>query len=187
MIDPEFLAWAYHLRSTSSIARFLGVSRGVVRAALLEYEIAAPQDNPFPEQSDSGEEIYQEFENEGDAQPGSDDILDPHTAPLPHLNSQASRTANAVVSYTGPLSTVTDDELDTIVSELRGVFPRAGITMIDGMLRTFDIRIPRERIRFSLNRVDPVYRVFDRIRIRRRTYSVPGPNSLWHHDGQHGE
>ncbi|RXW17274.1 hypothetical protein EST38_g8582 [Candolleomyces aberdarensis] len=27
--------------------------------------------------------------------------------------------------------------------------------------------------------------VFERFRIRRRTYSVPGPNSLWHHDGQH--
>jgi hypothetical protein len=28
--------------------------------------------------------------------------------------------------------------------------------------------------------------VFQRITIRRRTYHVPGPNSLWHHDGQHG-
>lgn len=35
-------------------------------------------------------------------------------------------------------------------------------------------------------RIDPVQHVFQRISIRRRVYSVPGPNSLWHHDGQHG-
>ena len=34
---------------------------------------------------------------------------------------------------------------------------------------------------------DPVRRIFERIRIRRRQYSVLGPNSLWHHDGQHGQ
>jgi hypothetical protein len=32
-----------------------------------------------------------------------------------------------------------------------------------------------------------VRRIFERIRIRRREYRVLGPNSLWHHDGQHGE
>ncbi|KAJ7900776.1 hypothetical protein B0H13DRAFT_1560470, partial [Mycena leptocephala] len=47
-------------------------------------------------------------------------------------------------------------------------------------------RIPERRDRQSLLRIDPVQRVFQRITIRRRTYSVPGPNSLWHHDGQHG-
>ena len=46
-IDPEFLCWAYSMHSTTSIAEFLGVSRGVVRAALLQYGIAEPQQNPF--------------------------------------------------------------------------------------------------------------------------------------------
>lgn len=58
--------------------------------------------------------------------------------------------------------------------------------MLNGMLRALGHQIPRERIRASLVRIDPVQRVFQRIRIRRRVYSVPGPNSLWHHDGQHG-
>jgi hypothetical protein len=54
------------------------------------------------------------------------------------------------------------------------------------MLQRLGYRISRERITQSLVRIDPVQRVFQRIRIRRRVYSVPGPNSLWHHDGQHG-
>ena len=56
-----------------------------------------------------------------------------------------------------------------------------------GMLRRLGHVVPYERVRLSLWRVDPVVRVFDRIRIRRRGYSVPGPMALWHHDGQHGE
>ena len=48
-------------------------------------------------------------------------------------------------------------------------------------------RISYQRIRQSLLRIDPIHRVFDRIRIRRCVYSVPGPNALWHHVGQHGK
>ncbi|KIO16617.1 hypothetical protein M407DRAFT_45791, partial [Tulasnella calospora MUT 4182] len=44
----------------------------------------------------------------------------------------------------------------------------------------------RPRISASLVRIDPVRRVFERVRIKRRRYQVPGPNALWHHDGQHG-
>ncbi|KAF8186549.1 hypothetical protein K438DRAFT_1032782 [Mycena galopus ATCC 62051] len=45
--------------------------------------------------------------------------------------------------------------------------------MFDGMLRRLGHHVPRERIRQSLVRVDPVQRVFQRITIRRRTYYVP--------------
>jgi hypothetical protein len=55
------------------------------------------------------------------------------------------------------------------------------------MLRHLGHRVPRDRVRESLLRIDPVQRVFERIRFHQRVYSVPGPNSLWHHDGQHGE
>jgi hypothetical protein len=58
--------------------------------------------------------------------------------------------------------------------------------MLDGMLRHLGHRLPQERIRESLMRIDPIQQVFQRIRIHRRVYSVPGPNALWHHDGQHG-
>jgi hypothetical protein len=55
------------------------------------------------------------------------------------------------------------------------------------MLLRLGHRIPREQLCQSLVRVDPVQRVFERIHIRRHVYSVPGPNALWHHDGQHGK
>ena len=47
VIDEAFLRWAYTYRSTSGIAAFLGVSRPVVRNALLQYGIAEPGEDPF--------------------------------------------------------------------------------------------------------------------------------------------
>jgi hypothetical protein len=181
-IDPEFLRWAYSQRSIAAISRFLNVGRSVVRNALLAYGIVQSQQNPFPQ-----------------AEPVSintpDDLLDP-LAPQPQDNLEAadpvlSDTAaisnRDMVSFTGPLSTLSDGELDQLIGLLRKHYPRAGLSMLDGMLRQLGQHVPRERIRHSLYRIDPVQRVFQRIRIRRRKYSVPGPNSLWHHDGQHGE
>lgn len=170
-IDPDFLRWAYSLRTTSSIARFLNVNRQTVRNALLTYGIVAPQANPFAHHSPD------DLEEPDSESLASDDFLDP----------QNSTTQHRIISYTGPLSDINDSDLDTLIRTLRQQFTRAGIAMLDGMLRNLGHRIPRERIRQSLIRIDPVHRVFNRIRIRRRVYSVPGPNSLWHHDGQHGK
>lgn len=189
-IDPGFLRWAYAHRTTSGIAQFLNVGRRTVRNALLEFGIAEPQDNPFPSvpasETDERDEILQD-----------DDLLDPNVpfpghlsanevSSIPFSPSTYNTTSQPVVSFTGPLSTLCDDALDNLISQLRSHFRRAGISMLDGMLRRLGHRLPRERIRDSLMRIDPVQRVFQRIRIRRRVYSVPGPNSLWHHDGQHG-
>ena len=197
-IDPNFLEWAYGHRSTSGIGRFLNVNRDTVRNALLDYGIAESQENPFPIQAtqiDSSQDIIDSYTHE-------DDLLDPDL-PLPtHLPTNSLFTAvqapvnpssvvdghaTPVVSFTGPLSTLTDAELDTLILQLRSHYSRAGISMLDGMLRRLGHRLPRERIRGSLMRIDPVQRVFQRIRIRRRVYSVAGPNALWHHDGQHGQ
>lgn len=49
-IDHDFLRWAYSMRSTAAISRFLGVGRSTVRNALLEYGIAEGQENPFTNQ-----------------------------------------------------------------------------------------------------------------------------------------
>jgi hypothetical protein len=173
-IDRGFLQWAYSLRSISSIAHFLGVSRGLVRQQLVEHGIAEPQSQPFMlsaeyTDSDSG---------------GNDDVLDPSGA----VSSPTSPSDNEyfTTSYTSPQSAISDNELDDVVIRLRRHFRRAGVTMLRGMLQRIGYRISRERITQSLLRIDPVQRVFQRIQIRRRVYSVPGPNSLWHHDGQHG-
>ncbi|KAH9922729.1 uncharacterized protein B0H18DRAFT_879111 [Fomitopsis serialis] len=172
VIDRDWLAWAYQQRSTSGIAQFLQVSRTVVRNALLEYGIAEPQASPFPLVQSSSE--TSEPHEEG----ADDDLLHPVRAWPPESQPQ-------VASYTGPLSTLTDSELDDLIFRLRQHYIRAGLAMLDGMLRRLGHRIPRTRIRESLLRIDPVHRVFERIRIRRRKYQVAGPNALWHHDGQH--
>lgn len=97
--------------------------------------------------------------------------------PDPELADQ--RTSRiSVTSFTRPLSDISDDELDMLLTQLRTHYRRAGVTMLGGMLLHLGYRIPRERIRLSLIRIDPVQRVFQRIKIRRRVYSVPGPNSL---------
>ncbi|KAJ3513257.1 hypothetical protein NLJ89_g3052 [Agrocybe chaxingu] len=128
-----------------------------------------------------------------------DDILEPaYPIPqdLPPDIQEISQEilANEQISEQGVLrnpvsrhhSTISDRDLDDLIIRLRFHFQRAGISMLDGMLRRLGHRVQRERIRQALLRIDPVRRIFERIRIRRRQYSVAGPNALWHHDGQHG-
>jgi hypothetical protein len=181
------LWWAYSQRTTTGISRFLHVGRSTIQGALIEYGIAEPQQNPF---------LTDVSRTQDDrVEPGDiveDHLLDPEL-PVPlqlpdeilHTNI-ATPTDPPVVSFTGPVSSLPDHALDDIIIRLRSHYRRAGISMLDGMLRRLGHRVPRERIRESLMRIDPVQRVFQRIRIRRRVYSVPGPNSLWHHNGQHG-
>ena len=186
-IDPDFLRWAYSLRSTSSISRFLNISRQSVRSALLEHGIAVPQANPFIYHNDTNSD---HIDAETVAQTATEDsLLNPELPLPPTFPADFSEPPgqHTVVSFTAPLSTLADGDLDELILYLRRHYCRAGVTMLHGMLLHLGHRIPRERIRQSLLRIDPVQRVFERIRIRRRTYSVPGPNSLWHHDGQHGK
>ncbi|KAF7343958.1 hypothetical protein MVEN_01685000 [Mycena venus] len=183
-IDPDFLRWAYSQRSTASIHRFLGVSRNTVRTALLENGIATPQYNPFPNNTPSDPLIHTSASVSNDLNDNDDDLLDP-AIPIP-VNLPPEVQDEGITSYTGPLSEISDEDLDSLILRLRSHFRRAGLAMLDGMLRRLGHRVPRERVRQSLLRIDPVRRIFERIHIRRRIYSVPGPNSLWHHDGQHG-
>jgi len=194
-IDPDFLRWAYTHRSTSAIGRFLGVSRRVVRDALIDHGIATPQTSPFVYYEDSGSTTPDSLQLESSSmqtgtsnlnQPWTgdleDDILN-HSFSIPQTLSVDIPESALPLAHIGSLSS---DQLDDLILRLRRHYTRAGITMLEGMLRRLGYHVPREHIRQSLLRIDPVQRVFERIRIRRRTYSVPGPNSLWHHDGQHG-
>lgn len=57
-----------------------------------------------------------------------------------------------------------------------------------GNLNAQGIHIQRQRIQDSMRRVDPngvLMRTFQLNPRRRRRYSVPAPNSLWHIDGNH--
>ena len=152
---------------------------------MLDYGLAESGDNPFLPEGSISSELSESVLVSDD-----DDILEPEL-PFPHALPQEVVDATPVVqdptSSTATLSTMTDDQLDDLLLRLKTHFRRAGVTMLDGMLWQLGHCVPRDRIQASLLRIDPVHRVFDQIRIHCHVYNVPGPNLLWHHDGQHGE
>ena len=84
-----------------------------------------------------------------------------------------------------PYSTITDDELDTIVqhmiSQTSGVI---GSQLMISALQDQGHRIHRRRIRASMARLDTLGNLERWANmIPRSVYSVKGPNSLWHMDG----
>ena len=83
---------------------------------------------------------------------------------------------------------MSNENLDVIVSSIYTEFPNCGIRRMKGFLLARGIRIQWERVRASLWRVDPegiLLRSMQLNLVRRRHYSVPGPLSLWHLDGNH--
>ena len=81
---------------------------------------------------------------------------------------------------------LSDQELDDRVTHIKVTFPNVGETMLGGILRSQGIFIQRERVRCSLHRTDPINTALRWGNLlRRQPYSVPGPNALWHIDGNH--
>ena len=80
-------------------------------------------------------------------------------------------------------TTISNADLDTVVTEELEAFPRTGETNVIAGLRQRGIYLQRWRVRESIVRVDPINRA-NRWgqRIIRRPYSVPHPNFLWHID-----
>ena len=201
IFDPNFLAWAYNRHSISALARFLGVGRTTLRNALIEHGIVVlPEVSSHPNQAENVsnqsplafDDAVLNFTSE--AVVPEDSVLEPDV-PLPNqLPQDVQETAAYLPTPPRPPgahthyhhSTISDEELDNLITRLRFHFRRAGIRMINGMLLRLGHQVQQARIWESLLRIDPVRRVFERIRIRRRKYSVAGPNALWHHDGQHG-
>ena len=90
-------------------------------------------------------------------------------------------------SSTAPTSDLMDDELDEIMHQTLEHFPFFGRRMIQGHFQSLGHRVPRSRLLESYTRVHGApMNIFGSRRIQLRVYSVPGPNSLCHHDGQHG-
>lgn len=83
-------------------------------------------------------------------------------------------------------SNISDINLDRILRDIKKKHPSAGEIMSQAHLRSKNIKIQRKRLRESLHRIDPAG-IASRSRhtIRRRVYSVRGPNFLWHIDGTH--
>lgn len=148
-IDPQFLEWAYSQRSTSGISRFLNVGRSTIRNALLDYGISQPQQSPFASTDDQEQLLQSDLLVE-------DHLLDPALSSPSQLPADILNSTPLVASFTGPVSTLTDNELDDLILRLRSHFRRAGISMLDGMLRRLGHRVPRDSIRAALMRIDPV-------------------------------
>lgn len=75
--------------------------------------------------------------------------------------------------------------MDAILSHILEIFPAFGRRMIAGHLRYMGHQVPRARIRESYERVTGTPAYLTSQCVERRVYHVAGPNSLWHHDGQH--
>ena len=73
-------------------------------------------------------------------------------------------------------STIDDEQLDRIVSDLQRHYPNCGYRLLKGHLAAMGHRLQENRIRDSLRRIDPVGVMSRWIHtIQRRRYSVPGP------------
>jgi hypothetical protein len=90
-------------------------------------------------------------------------------------------------STTGPVSTIADDDLDQLMHLILEIFPTFGRRMIAGNLRGLGHRVPTSRIRDSYYRVHGPPVSYSNTATGRQPYRVAGPNSLAHHDGQHGK
>ena len=83
-------------------------------------------------------------------------------------------------------SNISDDELDTLVKDIQIHHPHSGRGLIQGQLESQGIRVQRYRLIDSIHRTNPIECSlrWQQV-IQRRTYNVPGPNSLWHIDSHH--
>ncbi|XP_041864795.1 uncharacterized protein LOC121654644 [Melanotaenia boesemani] len=85
-------------------------------------------------------------------------------------------------------SSISDEELDNVVTAIKHDMPAAGYRMVRGRLRSMGIHVQWARMAASMHRVDSVG-ILSRLArlgcVVRRTYSVRGPLSLVHVDTNH--
>ena len=81
-----------------------------------------------------------------------------------------------------PHTTISDVDIASLITQMRSESPTLGESIISGRLRASGYRVSRDRLRRIIRDVDPLSVVlrWPCIATRRRPYSVPGPNSLWH-------
>ncbi|XP_013888677.1 uncharacterized protein LOC106536054 [Austrofundulus limnaeus] len=95
------------------------------------------------------------------------------------------RTQLGLVDY-GSFINISNEALDSVISEILHQTPGSGETYITGSLRGRGIRVQRWRVRERLRIIDPVGRAFrGRRTIQRRVYNVSVPNHVWHVDTNH--
>ncbi len=98
------------------------------------------------------------------------------------------RLAEFELSVRSLYSSLTDDELDTLVSNIKSRMPNSGYRMVKGALKAEGHKVQYERVRALLHRVDTLgvlSRMTELGCVVRRRYSVPGPKSMMHIDTNH--
>ena len=88
------------------------------------------------------------------------------------------------MSIRATYSALTDEELDQqLVISVQQCFPNWGNRQMYGHL---NVRVQFHRVRESQSRIDPEGTMMRRLQhLKRRSYSVRGPQHLWHIDGHH--
>lgn len=79
---------------------------------------------------------------------------------------------------------ISNQELDNEIDGIRQNYPNIGEVMLQGHLLAKSIHVQRQRLRDSLSRLRGTRSGINRAVVR-RVYSVPGPNHIWHIDGNH--
>ena len=90
------------------------------------------------------------------------------------------------ISQSTTYTDMSDVDLDQVIESIKQTHPNDGERMMTGHLTARGIIVPRARMRASIHRIDPIGTAIRRsVTVRRRVYSVEGPNALWHVDGNH--
>ena len=91
-----------------------------------------------------------------------------------------------LVDRSDNFTTITDQDLDTLVSEIQQEMPYIGQRLVRGALRSHGVHVPIIRVQQSILRVDPVNTALRwAAPVYRRSYSVVALNSLLHIDANH--
>jgi Helix-turn-helix domain of resolvase len=89
--------------------------------------------------------------------------------------------------FVDTLVSVSNEVVDEAVLEyLKGRITGRGEVLLKGHLRSKGWYVPRQQLRDSITRIDPIGKAERKRKpIRRRVYKVDGPHHLWHIDGHH--
>ena len=85
--------------------------------------------------------------------------------------------------FTKGYSTISETDLVEVIKEYLKQSSNAGQVLVQGHIAGLGLRVQRDRVRKAIHSINGSHP--KQAAIFRRVYSVPGPNSLWHVDGNH--
>ena len=80
----------------------------------------------------------------------------------------------------------TDEEVHVTIATVLETYPEIGREKVVAALKAEGISTTRRQVAAALLMLRGPSSSRTRKQIQRRTYTVPGANYMWHHDGQHG-